>query len=476
MPNPTPHPVSLDQAYENESEEQHYLRPVPEEAVKDSEEDVIMSNVGDLPNKNVLQPTKAHPAHVLTEGMLLCSQAIFNDRACYICRTCYNCMGRNTMPALSLANGMWIGDVPYELARLTLPEQILIARYHSAAYVIKMLPKKRGPEPLAATMAIAFVGPKGKPIRGLPKLLHVRKICLLQALTWLKANNPLYADIVVCQDRLAMFPEEGVPDALRSVVRFSDDEELFEREHGSYLASEYMPESEGRAGNVTFLHSAIPECETEMPGLTARISLWTISLTQSSMLGALDIPEEDIMAHALANTDDPPVSDFVMRRSSTFVSEYPRIEKETGMRTDGGPSNANHLLGAFPTSFPYGLGGFEVDRVRPEKTYTVLFPSVRSHTKEREWEESIGDQASEKRRVRSAPCILSHFPASLCLTSQSQVMSSERDLLKLLRIEEQLKIVSENERMAEKALLNVCNQKVKAREMAETSQKMRMST
>ncbi|KAH9000485.1 hypothetical protein EDB92DRAFT_1831586 [Lactarius akahatsu] len=46
-------------------------------------------------------------------------------------------------PALSLANGLWIGDVPPLLNILTLPEQILIARYFPAAYIVKLYPKKR---------------------------------------------------------------------------------------------------------------------------------------------------------------------------------------------------------------------------------------------------------------------------------------------------------------------------------------------
>ena len=34
--------------------------------------------------------------------------------------------------------------MPFELALLTLPEQILIARYFSVAFIVKMYPKKKG--------------------------------------------------------------------------------------------------------------------------------------------------------------------------------------------------------------------------------------------------------------------------------------------------------------------------------------------
>jgi hypothetical protein len=47
-------------------------------------------------------------------------------------------------PALSLANGMWIGDMPLELKILTLPERVLVARHFPAAYTMKLFPKKKG--------------------------------------------------------------------------------------------------------------------------------------------------------------------------------------------------------------------------------------------------------------------------------------------------------------------------------------------
>lgn len=84
-------------------------------------------------------------------------------------------------------------------------------------------------------------------------------------------------------------------------------------------------------------------------------------------LGVVDvdgvaISDQELMAHALANTAyQTPPEDYVIRRGSAFVNEYARTN-EDGQRNDGGPSNPNHLLGSFPTLFPYGQGGFEVQR------------------------------------------------------------------------------------------------------------------
>ena len=76
-----------------------------------------------------------------------------------------------------------------------------------------------------------------------------------------------------------------------------------------------------------------------------------------------DITSTELMAHALANTTMETISgDYAIRRGSAFVNEYARTDPTTGLRNDGGPSNPNHLLGSFPTLFPYGEGGFETDR------------------------------------------------------------------------------------------------------------------
>jgi hypothetical protein len=51
---------------------------------------------------------------------------------------------KNRTPAMSLTNGMWIGDIPLELKVLTLPECVLVAHFFPAAYIVKLYPKKKG--------------------------------------------------------------------------------------------------------------------------------------------------------------------------------------------------------------------------------------------------------------------------------------------------------------------------------------------
>ncbi|KAF9524532.1 hypothetical protein CPB83DRAFT_605549 [Crepidotus variabilis] len=72
------------------------------------------------------------------------------------------------------------------------------------------------------------------------------------------------------------------------------------------------------------------------------------------------------MAHAFKNTADAELidggEDYAVKRGNIFVNEYGRKEAGTGRLTQGTAEDANHLLGCFPTLFPYGEGGFETDR------------------------------------------------------------------------------------------------------------------
>jgi hypothetical protein len=54
---------------------------------------------------------------------------------------------------------------------------------------------------------------------------------------------------------------------------------------------------------------------------------------------------------------------YAVRRGGDFINTYPRRD-EHGDLSDGGVDDPNHLLGAFPTLFPYGRGGFETNRKR----------------------------------------------------------------------------------------------------------------
>lgn len=80
------------------------------------------------------------------------------------------------------------------------------------------------------------------------------------------------------------------------------------------------------------------------------------------------ISDETLTREAMNSLLKTPATDgdeqYTVRRGDAFVNEYARKTVD-GELCDGGPTNPNHLLGAFPMLFPYGRGGFETSRPRP---------------------------------------------------------------------------------------------------------------
>ena len=215
------------------------------------ESDTIKLALNDIPNPQRLQPRTSHPAHVLTNDMLLEIHA-FQTGGCCLCIECANFLNKDETPPLALANNMWIGDIPWELKTLTLPERLLIAKYYPVAYIIKLFPKFRnasawptemqkgirgnvstyrldhgqiaglvgGPELpppaslLSSIIGVTFVGPNNKPSKQLPGMFRVRRGRVRKAITWLIAHNPLYATSVISEENLNQLPLNGIPDEI----------------------------------------------------------------------------------------------------------------------------------------------------------------------------------------------------------------------------------------------------------------------
>jgi hypothetical protein len=233
--------------------------------------------LGQIPSPHRLRPVAVHPQHHIVHEMLLQRAGLTNDGSANVCGECLRALKLDKIPAFALANGMWIGEIPHELAYLTLPERLLIAKYFPAAYIIKLYPKTKGarhwdkrqlysglkgnvstyqldqtqiasmvdgtimpqhPTVLAATIGITFVGPKNLPDRGLPDLFKVRRTRVQKALEWLKENNPLFSDITISASRLEELPENDVPYELRATTKLSSDTTALYAEHEGYVPTQ----------------------------------------------------------------------------------------------------------------------------------------------------------------------------------------------------------------------------------------------
>lgn len=109
--------------------------------------DTQVMDVAKVPNSSWLIPQESHPKHHLTNSMLLHHSALTGTPARPRGRICDECLvnlHKNHLPQLALANNMWIGNIPFELAVLMLPEWVLIARNFPAAHIVKLFPLMKG--------------------------------------------------------------------------------------------------------------------------------------------------------------------------------------------------------------------------------------------------------------------------------------------------------------------------------------------
>ncbi|KAF7313012.1 ATP-dependent DNA helicase [Mycena kentingensis (nom. inval.)] len=368
-------------------------------------------------------PPRNHIRHKQSSTDAYSHGPALRQQRTFICRQCKAAIDRGKTPVLSLANNMWIGEIPFELRVLTLPERLLISLNFPAAFIVKLYSKDGSPTPvntalrgnvstyrlhapavadmlvgnilpqpvglLASIIAVTFVGRKLRPLYGLKRILQVRRQRVVDALRWLKVNNPLYAEYHIDETRVANIPEDDVPEEISMNIRYSDDTDAVEREHSGYVpenvtsvGDDIGEEGEGLEFNVEGRHKLCGEPLAEATQIWIQMSATTtkdptdasdepiIPLRAHGVVdvGADAVTDVDLFGHGTDNLIPafaPPEEQewYRVRKGDAFVNEYARLDKN-GERFDGGPGNPNLLLGAFPTLFPYGKGGIEVNRDR----------------------------------------------------------------------------------------------------------------
>ncbi|KAF8331666.1 uncharacterized protein EI90DRAFT_3196614, partial [Cantharellus anzutake] len=106
----------------------------------------------DIPNVHHLEPHPVHEGMQLTSGLLVIKATICEtEEGAWYMGVCYECLAslkRNKKPLFSLMNGLWVGDIPDEIADLTIPEQMLLALVYPHCFMFKMHPvNSRGIDP-----------------------------------------------------------------------------------------------------------------------------------------------------------------------------------------------------------------------------------------------------------------------------------------------------------------------------------------
>ncbi|KAF7292338.1 ATP-dependent DNA helicase [Mycena chlorophos] len=293
-------------------------------------------------------------------------------------------------PPLALANNMWIGSIPFQLRILSLAERLLISIHFPVAYVVKLYAKdgspvvsKRGtagqpnmPRPtgiLASVVAVTFVGKHKNALAVLPKIFRVRRKRIEEALLWLKENNHLYSTFNISDEALTQIPLDGVPEEIISNARYSPNVASTIREHASHVpedgtgreedGEEDTSGNEDNAPRANIPESLLRDDERSEDGDEEREpELFPLHMHGVVGVDGDEVTETDLFGHATENiVPQAELESHGVRRGSAFVNEHARLD-EHDERCDGGPGNANHMLGAYPVLFPHGRGGIEVDR------------------------------------------------------------------------------------------------------------------
>lgn len=171
------------------------------------------------------------------------------------------------------------------------------------------------------------------------------------------------------------------------------------------------------------------------PGVVPLQSLGVIDV------GATDVGENELLSHALLNASVRKRDDeFLVKRSSEFVNEYARKNAD-GSLSCGDINDPNHMMGAFPTLWPYGRGGIETSRpiVVPYDVhvqYALQYCDKRFRTDLNFVFQAFG--VLQKRQVCRSACLqvtksafLQHQKEFRELTAQDLMVASEEESKKV---------------------------------------------
>ncbi|KAF7307359.1 ATP-dependent DNA helicase [Mycena indigotica] len=230
-----------------------------------------------------LVPTHPHPRHTLTNGMLLHRTGETKE---YICSQCRQQLIKGNRPPLSLANNMWIGAIPRELAVLTLSERLLVSIYFPAAYIIKLYPRHLGKRDEEKTT--------GAGLRGNVSSYRLNTDRISQMV-----------DGAVRQEHASYVPaDESSSD--------EDDDEGMGDDRERYTG--HLPDNRGQNNGEDIDSDYEPD-------------VFPIQASGVIDTGGEEVTDSDLFAHAAENIVPAfAAREYGVRKGSAFVNEYARTD------------------------------------------------------------------------------------------------------------------------------------------------------
>ncbi|KDN38232.1 hypothetical protein RSAG8_09631, partial [Rhizoctonia solani AG-8 WAC10335] len=281
-----------------------------------------------------LIPKYKHPAHATIDSMLVATKHVtnFDEKPWgWFCYDCLKAINSNRLPALALANRMWIGTIPPELTDLTVPEQILV-RFR---YII-------------------------------PDATSISCILVIYGYQKIEINDAALADL----------PDNAVPDEIIAAIQYEQDITKAQRESEAYyhndlpaqlnlLETENDTTQRNVMGNpeappsMNIRSSSHDDHDDAVPDAIPLQYLGTIPTDLSK------VSTEELFLYGLANGSrkESKEGGYAVRPSRMPVPDFGR----TKPGTDGASKfvERNLSIYAFPFLYPYGEGGIETEREVP---------------------------------------------------------------------------------------------------------------
>jgi len=303
-----------------------------------------------------------------------------------LCTSCSRGLQRRTLPKHALANRLYVGPVPDALAELTMVEESMVARARAKSWIVKLQEQdadavaptaQRGlkghtiiypqrpdklaeilPPPVDETLTficVIFVGSSRVTkewLREKAKPLVVRREKVRNALTWLKANNPLYKDVDIDHRNLEELPLDDVLPYHVECVADSEAQEALVSRYDNMDVQQASMASATSAMRTDGVSATGPDANAGGDGTTRFESVVVADVDAHT-------PMNQLRAAAVRHAKTKGKPFVQVAHGATPMNEF---------------FNVDLFPMLYPTLFPYGCGGFE-ERMRSKRI------SLKEHAK-----------------------------------------------------------------------------------------------